>query len=256
MGAKLTGAGNAFLFLRSAPHLAKVKSILQAVINARGRPLVVIVIAAAPVAFAVWHYPGFKFHAIARLTIQFFHLLAHAEPQMIRDRRPRLIVHIRQEAGPGKVVKKPPAQSDQPSRRTSLACPIALVGPSRMPGLPSAILLAMAGEKGLWLIGVRRKEMTAAGVPYFLSDLQHRFSSGELKREGIASLIRDVPVPEEIFVLQKKHGREFIGFYYVDEALVKAATAAGIKLNRLQLVFGDPAAAEVQTLIYLPPEYE
>jgi hypothetical protein len=46
-----------------------------------------------------------------------------------------------------------------------------------------------------------------------------------------------------------------VEFYYLNEALVKAAEKARIKLDRLQLVFGQPSGAEVHSLVALPPEY-
>lgn len=113
----------------------------------------------------------------------------------------------------------------------------------------------MAPKTGLWLIGVRKDELNALAGPRFLTDLQMRYRARENKREGTASVVRNVPVPYEVTALQRQYGREYAAFYYVDEALVKAAEKAGIKLNRLQFVFGDPPGGKVFALVSLPPEY-
>ena len=57
---------------------------------------------------------------------------------------------------------------------------------------------AMVDTPSLWLIGVRRDELDAAGKPSFLSQLQHRFRGRDLKREGRLLLVRDVPYPDYI----------------------------------------------------------
>ncbi len=51
--------------------------------------------------------------------------------------------------------------------------------------------------------------------PRFLTDLQIRYHGLENKREGTASVVRNVPVPYEVTALQRQYGKEYAEFYYV-----------------------------------------
>jgi hypothetical protein len=106
-----------------------------------------------------------------------------------------------------------------------------------------------------WLVGVRGGELTASTGARFISELRSRFARRELKREGMPSVVRNVRAPNDVFELQSLHGKEFVEFYYVDEALSNAAKPEQIPLNRLQLVFGPPPASEVFTVISLPEQF-
>jgi|SRR5215472_6527761 len=99
-----------------------------------------------------------------------------------------------------------------------------------------------------WLVGVRLNELTRTGVPRFIDELQEKFRGAK----GATSVVRSVPKAEDVQVLQRQHGDEFVEFYYVDEALTKAADAAKVKLNKLMLVFGNPPKAVIFTVIDLP----
>jgi hypothetical protein len=108
-----------------------------------------------------------------------------------------------------------------------------------------------ATQRSYWLIGVRRSELTASASPRFFSDMQHRLTYTNGKREGIVSFVRTVRQPFSQD-LQRQHGFGYISFYYVDEILFEFAKRTEVKLNVLAKYFGEPPGAEVSAIITLP----
>src|SRR5262245_22770849 len=111
----------------------------------------------------------------------------------------------------------------------------------------------MATTLNHWLIGVRPNELATGGEPRFIHKLRER-----LRPEGKNSkdtLIRSVTDPGTIHELPARHGEDYVGFYYVDEALLKASRKADINLHALELVFGPIEHAEIYATVMLPVEY-
>jgi len=111
----------------------------------------------------------------------------------------------------------------------------------------------MAKTPNHWLIGVRPSERDANGTPRFIHKLQTRFVGG--RQDSRDTLIRKVTDPGKIHELRAQHGEGYVGFYLVDDAVLKASQKADIKLHPLQLLFGPIEQAEVIATVMLPADY-
>jgi hypothetical protein len=96
-------------------------------------------------------------------------------------------------------------------------------------------------------------ERDANGTPRFIHKLQTRFVGGCQNSRN--TLIRKVTGTEKIRELRAQHGEGYVGFYFIDDAVLKASQKADIKLHPLELLFGAIEQADVIATVMLPADY-
>ena len=103
-----------------------------------------------------------------------------------------------------------------------------------------------------WLIGVRATELDAKRRPRFVLRLTQRL--GDTLQASDQTFIRRVTDPHTIKELRARHDDTYVEFYYVDDALLKAARELGVAVHPLELVFGPVEHAEIYAEVSLPEE--
>ena len=106
-----------------------------------------------------------------------------------------------------------------------------------------------------WLVGVRKGELEARDGKRFFDELEDLYYASTTKDQRFGSPVWKVPAPIDIQPLQKKYGADFIEFFYITPALLKASEGHGLPINKLQLTFGTPPNAEIFSVVPIPLEF-
>jgi|SRR6185437_1517021 len=111
---------------------------------------------------------------------------------------------------------------------------------------------ANLGAVSYWLIGIKKEELDAEGVPVFVEHLRNAgWKLGENPRPSVLFHVAGAKASRH---RQLRWGDEYAQFYYIDAFTAQAVSDVGVSLNLLEEV-EQPTGAEPAQVVKLPTSY-